>query len=95
MKEYGNTFSKILMKLITLQIQKSQLTTNSLTTKKTTLTYITIKLLNSSGKEKTLNSSWRGKKRYITYLGTKMRLTADFSSGTMKAHKYPSKMMVK
>lgn len=52
---------------------------------KATWKHIVINLLETSDKEKNLKSSWR--KKNTGYQGTKLKMTADFSSETIRARR--------
>ena len=78
-----------LMKSINLHIQKSQWTPSWINLMKSSVKYIIIKLSKDKAEENFESSKRRKKKKkkktFTMYKGPWMRLTAEFSSDTMKA----------
>ena len=64
------------------QIQEAQPVPYKLNSRRNTLRHILIKLTKIEGKEKILKAA--REKKQITYRGTPIRLSADFSAETLK-----------
>lgn len=75
-----------LTKSINPQIQDTQQTENTKNINKTALRHIRIKLINTIGKEKTLEAA--KEKRHIMYRQPDRGMTADFSLKIMEAQRH-------
>ena len=64
------------------QVQEAQRVPGRINPRRNTLRHIVIKLTKTKNKEKLLKAT--REKRQITYKGTPIRLTADFSAETLK-----------
>ena len=72
-------------KEITTQVQEGQRVPGRKNPRKNTLRYIVIKLAKIKAKEKLLKAT--REKQQITFKGTPIRLTADFSAETLHARR--------
>ena len=72
-------------KEIATQVQEGQRIPGRINPKRNTPRHIVIKLAKIKGKEKLLKAA--REKRKITYKGTPIRLTADFSAETLQARR--------
>ena len=72
-------------KEITTQVQEAQRVPYRINPRRNTLRHILIKLAKTNGKEKLLKAA--REKQQITYKGTPIRLTADFSAETLQARR--------
>ena len=72
-------------KEIAIQVQEAQQVPYRINPRRNTLRHIVIKLAKIKGKEKLLKAA--REKRQITYKGTPIRLTADFSAETLQARR--------
>ena len=72
-------------KEIATQVQEAQRVPGRINPRRNTPRYIVIKWTKIKDKEKFLKA--RREKRQITYKGTPIRLTADFSAETLKARR--------
>ena len=72
-------------KEITIQVQEAQRVPGRINPRRNTLRHIVIKLTKIEDKEKLLKAT--REKRQITYKGTPIRLTADFSAEPLQARR--------
>ena len=91
-QDNGNLFEKImkenflnLLKEINIQVQEAQRVPNKLDPKKTTPRHIVFKVPEVKDKERILKAA--REKQFITYRGTPIRLSVDFSRETLQARR--------
>ena len=91
-QEIGNVFEKIMrenfpnfIKEIDMQVQEVHRVPNKMDTKRTIPRHIIIKMPKVKDKEKILKAE--REKRTINYKGVSIRLSADFSKGTLKVRR--------
>ena len=91
-KETGNLFEKILketfsnlLQEIDMQVQEAQRVPGNMAAKRPTPRHIIIKMHKDKDKERILKAA--REKQLVTYRGVPIRLSADFSKGTLQARR--------